>query len=164
MQRIIQTSSAEETQRLGQGIGRYLTAGMIIGLCGDLGTGKTCLVKGIATGLGIAAEEVVSPTFTLVTEHYRGRIPLYHLDLYRLEGVAVEELGFEEYLFGRGVAVIEWFQFLTRSLGDPGDLGDLIDAHLLVAFEYGEKNTRILTLTPNGEQYERLVAHVSTRE
>ncbi len=158
MQRIIQTYSAEETQRLGQQIGRCVTAGMIIGLCGDLGTGKTCLVKGIATGLGIAAEEVVSPTFTLVTEHYRGRIPLYHIDLYRLEGVAVEELGFEEYLFGQGVAVIEWFQFLT------GSLGDLIDAHLLVAFEYGEKNTRILTLTPNGEQYERLVAHVSTRE
>jgi tRNA threonylcarbamoyladenosine biosynthesis protein TsaE len=131
---------------------------MVIGLCGDLGAGKTCLVKGIATGLGIAAEEVVSPTFTLVTEHYRGRIPLYHLDLYRLEGVAFEELGFEEYLFGRGVAVIEWFQFLT------GDLGDLIDEHLLVAFEYGGKDNRILTLTPNGEQYERLVAHVPIRE
>ena len=158
MQRIIQTYSAEETQRLGQQIGRCVTAGMIIGLCGDLGAGKTCLVKGIATGLGIAAEEVVSPTFTLVTEHYRGRIPLYHLDLYRLEGVAVEELGFEEYLFGQGVAVIEWFQFLT------GSLGDLIDEHLLVAFEYGEKDNRILTLTPNGEQYERLVAHVPIRE
>ena len=158
MQRIIPTSSAEETQRLGQQIGRCVTAGMVIGLCGDLGAGKTCLVKGIATGLGIAAEEVVSPTFTLVTEHYRGRIPLYHLDLYRLEGVAFEELGFEEYLFGRGVAVIEWFQFLT------GDLGDLIDEHLLVAFEYGGKDNRILTLTPNGEQYERLVAQVPTRE
>ena len=158
MQRIIPTSSAEETQRLGQQIGRCVTAGMVIGLCGDLGAGKTCLVKGIATGLGIAAEEVVSPTFTLVTEHYRGRIPLYHLDLYRLEGVALEELGFEEYLFGRGVAVIEWFQFLT------GDLGDLIDEHLLVAFEYGGKDNRILTLTPNGEQYERLVAHVPIRE
>lgn len=158
MQRIIPTSSAEETQRLGQQIGRCVTAGMVIGLCGDLGAGKTCLVKGIATGLGIAAEEVVSPTFTLVTEHYRGRIPLYHLDLYRLEGVAFEELGFEEYLFGRGVAVIEWFQFLT------GDLGDLIDEHLLVAFEYGGKDNRILTLTPNGEQYERLVAHVPIRE
>ncbi len=158
MQRIIPTSSAEETQRLGQQIGRCVTAGMVIGLCGDLGAGKTCLVKGIATGLGIAAEEVVSPTFTLVTEHYRGRIPLYHLDLYRLEGVTLEELGFEEYLFGRGVAVIEWFQFLT------GDLGDLIDEHLLVAFEYGGKDNRILTLTPNGEQYERLVAHVPIRE
>ncbi len=158
MQRIIQTSSAEETLRLGQQIGRCVTAGMVIGLCGDLGAGKTCLVKGIATGLGIAAEEVVSPTFTLVTEHYRGRIPLYHIDLYRLEGVALEELGFEEYLFGRGVAVIEWFQFLT------GDLGDVIDEYLLVAFEYGEKDHRILTLTPNGEQYERLVAHVPIRE
>ncbi len=158
MQRIIQTSSAEETQRLGQQIGRCVTAGMVIGLCGDLGAGKTCLVKGIATGLGIAAEEVVSPTFTLVTEHYRGRIPLYHLDLYRLEGVALEELGFEEYLFGQGVAVIEWFQFLT------GSLGDVIDEHLLIAFEYGEKDNRILTLTPNGDQYERLVAQVPTRE
>lgn len=158
MQRIIQTSSAEETQRLGQEIGRCVTAGMIIGLCGDLGAGKTCFVKGIATGLGIAAEEVVSPTFTLVTEHYRGRIPLYHLDLYRIKGVPLEELGFEEYLFGRGVAVIEWFQFLT---GSPGDVGD---EHLLVTFEYGEKDHRILTLTPNGEQYERLVAQVPTRE
>ncbi len=158
MQRIIQTSSPEETLRLGQQIGRCVTAGMVIGLCGDLGAGKTCLVKGIATGLGIAAEEVVSPTFTLVTEHYRGRIPLYHIDLYRLEGVALEELGFEEYLFGRGVAVIEWFQFLT------GDLGDVIDQYLLVGFEYGEKDHRMLTLTPNGEQYERLVVHLPTRE
>ena len=74
---------------------------------GDLGAGKTCFVKGLATGLGIDEDEISSPTFTLIAEHYRGEIPLYHIDLSRLEGVEVEEIGIEEYLFGQGVAAIE---------------------------------------------------------
>ena len=155
MQRIIQTSSAEETEQIGWQLGRLMTAGMVLGLCGDLGAGKTCLVKGIATGLGLAPEDITSPTFTLLAEHYRGRIPLYHIDLYRLEGVAVEELGFEEYLCGQGVAVIEWFQFLPDGL---------IEEHLQIVFECGAGDARTLTLMPHGSVYQRLIAQVFPAE
>ena len=158
MPHMMQTFSAEETVALGRQIGRLLTPGTILGLCGDLGTGKTCLVKGIADGLGIAPETITSPTFTLVAEHYTGRVPLYHIDLYRLEGVEDEELGYEEYLFGRGVAAIEWFPFL------PNDVRDSLEEYLLIAVEYGEGDRRTLTLTPHGERYERLVAQIYSRE
>ena len=154
MPHMIQTFSAEETMSLGRQIGRFLTPGMILGLRGDLGTGKTCLVKGIAEGLGIASETITSPTFTLVAEHYRGRVPLYHIDLYRLEGVEDEELGYEEYLFGQGVAVIEWFPFL------PNDVRDSLAEYLLIAVEYGEGDRRTLTLTPYGERYDQLVTQI----
>ncbi len=152
MQRIIHTSSAEETQQIGWQLGRLMAAGMVLGLCGDLGAGKTCLVKGLATGLGLAAEDITSPTFILMAEHYSGRIPLYHIDLYRLEGVAGEELGFEEYLCGQGVAVIEWFQFLPDGF---------IEEHLQIVFECGAGDERTLTFMPHGSLYERLIAHVS---
>ena len=155
MPHIIQTSSAEETVSIGRQLGRFLTPGMVLGLCGDLGAGKTCMAKGIAAGLGIAPETVTSPTFTLVAEHYRGRIPLYHIDLYRLEGVEGEELGYEEYLFGQGVAVIEWFPFLSN------DVRDLIEEYLLLSIECGEGDARTVILTPYGERYEQLVAHLS---
>ncbi len=151
---MIQTFSAEETMALGRQIGQLLTPGMILGLRGDLGTGKTCLVKGIAEGLGIAPETITSPTFTLVAEHYRGRVPLYHIDLYRLEGVEGEELGYEEYLFGQGVVVIEWFPFL------PNDVRDSLEEYLLIAVEYGEGDRRMLTLTPYGARYEWLVTQI----
>lgn len=156
MPHIIQTFSAEETLSLGRQIGRLLAPGMIIGLCGDLGAGKTCLVKGIAEGLGIAPETVTSPTFTLVAEHYRGRVPLYHIDLYRLEGVEGEELGYEEYLFGQGVAVVEWFPFL------PNDMREVVEEYLLIAIECGAGDTRTLALTPYGKRYDRLLAQVGT--
>ena len=151
---IIQTFSAEETMSLGRQIGRLLAPGMILGLCGDLGTGKTCLVKGIADGLGLAPETITSPTFTLVAEHYRGRVPLYHVDLYRLEGMEGEDLGYEEYLFGHGVTVIEWFPFL------PNDVRDSLEEYLLITVEYGEGDSRTLTLSPYGERYGRLVAQI----
>ena len=156
MPHTIQTFSAEETLSLGRQIGRLLAPGMILGLCGDLGAGKTCLVKGIAEGLGIAPETVTSPTFTLVAEHYRGRVPLYHIDLYRLEGGAGEELGHEEYLFGQGVAVIEWFPFL------PNDMREVIEEYLLIAIECGAGDTRTLALTPYGKRYDRLLAQLET--
>ena len=154
MPHIIQTFSAEETMSLGRQIGHLLTPGMILGLCGDLGTGKTCLVKGIADGLGIAPETITSPTFTLVAEHYRGRVPLYHIDLYRLEGEEDEELGYEEYFFGHGVAAIEWFPFL------PNGMREALEEYLLITVEYGEEDRRTLALTPYGERYEQLVAQI----
>ena len=107
--------SPEETARLGEAWGREATSGWVIGLIGDLGAGKTQLVKGIARGLGVTAR-VHSPTFALVNEYSGGRLPLFHLDLYRLETPAqIIGAGLEEYLDQpAGVAVVEW---MDRWLG-----------------------------------------------
>lgn len=103
----IQLNSSEETLKLGEIIGKSLNPGSIIALVGDLGAGKTVLVKGIAKGLEVL-EEPNSPTFVIMNS-YEGRIPLYHFDLYRLSDE--EELlgiGYDEYFFGDGVAAVEW--------------------------------------------------------
>ncbi len=100
--------SPAETEALGEAWGRDAQSGLVIALSGDLGAGKTQLVKGLARGLGIA-KRVHSPTFTLVNEYTGGRLPLFHLDLYRLETRAqILSSGVEEYLNPAGVAVIEW--------------------------------------------------------
>jgi tRNA threonylcarbamoyladenosine biosynthesis protein TsaE len=102
------SSSVEKTIWLGQELGEQLNEGDVIALIGDLGGGKTWFTKGIARGLGIDADSIVSPTFTIVNE-YHGTHPLYHIDLYRLTSKAdIVDLGLEEYLTGRGIAVIEW--------------------------------------------------------
>ena len=105
----ILSSSPEATAALGESWGREAQSGLVIALSGDLGAGKTQLVKGLARGLGVTMR-VHSPTFTLVNEYTGGRLPLFHLDLYRLETRAqVIGAGLEEYFYDpRGVAVIEW--------------------------------------------------------
>ena len=101
--------SAEQTERLGESWGAQAAPGMLFGLCGDLGSGKTQLVKGIARGLGITSR-VQSPTFALVNLYSGGRLPLFHLDIYRLEKPEhIEAAGLAEYLNpNRGVTVVEW--------------------------------------------------------
>lgn len=100
--------SPGETEALGEAWGKSAARGLVIGLCGDLGAGKTQLVKGLARGLGVSAR-VQSPTFTLVNCYAGGRLPLFHLDLYRLETRAqILAAGLEEYFEPDGVAVIEW--------------------------------------------------------
>jgi tRNA threonylcarbamoyladenosine biosynthesis protein TsaE len=105
----------EATRKFGVALGRSLPPGTVILLQGDLGAGKTTLVQGIAEGLGIS-ESVESPTFTLVNEYFAGRVPLYHLDLYRLEPEEVEALHLESYWDGLerdlGIVAIEWPQKL----------------------------------------------------
>jgi tRNA threonylcarbamoyladenosine biosynthesis protein TsaE len=105
--------SPEQTQALGEEWGKAATLGLVIGLTGDLGAGKTELVKGIARGLG-ATTPVRSPTFALVHEYTGGRLPLFHLDLYRLESPAqIHAAGLEEYFHAPpGVTVIEWIERL----------------------------------------------------
>ena len=98
--------NAEETEKLGRLIGSIVQEGDVLLLNGPLGAGKTCLTQGIAHGLGIDAV-TQSPTFTLIRE-YEGRLPLYHMDLYRLNFSEISDLGIEEYLYGYGVCVIEW--------------------------------------------------------
>ncbi|MDR0623504.1 MAG: tRNA (adenosine(37)-N6)-threonylcarbamoyltransferase complex ATPase subunit type 1 TsaE [Treponema sp.] len=109
------SSSPEETMALGERIARRLDRGSVVALRGGLGVGKTCLTKGIARGLGID-ETITSPTYTIISE-YRGRLPLYHIDAYRLEGDEdFENLGGKELLCGGGVSVIEWSERIPQSL------------------------------------------------
>ena len=98
----------EQVNEYGRELGRKLGPGDVVALCGELGSGKTTLAKAIAVGLGVT-ETVTSPTFTLVCEYKTGRLPLYHIDVYRPENP--EELagmGLDEYFYGRGVTVVEW--------------------------------------------------------
>jgi tRNA threonylcarbamoyladenosine biosynthesis protein TsaE len=112
----VDTDSLEETLRFGARVGRELQRGDVVALFGDLGAGKTALVKGIARGLGIT-QEVTSPTFTLVHEYTGGRLPLFHIDLYRLDSLdQALAIGIEEYLNGPGVTAIEWSEKIESLL------------------------------------------------
>lgn len=113
----IVSGASEETRAVGAILGQQSQQGDIIALMGDLGTGKTTLTQGMARGLSVPEEYyVTSPTFTLINE-YPGRLPLYHFDVYRLAGAGeLEEMGYEEYFYGRGVVVIEWAEKLVDIL------------------------------------------------
>ncbi len=108
-----ETHSPNDTLSLGEKIGRHLEAGDIVFLFGDLGAGKTTLTQGIARGLGVAKEEYVrSPSFTLVNQ-YRGKIPLFHIDLYRIaSSLELEDLGLEEVFSSEGISIVEWAEKL----------------------------------------------------
>jgi tRNA threonylcarbamoyladenosine biosynthesis protein TsaE len=103
----LQSNSDSETRKIGQRIGERLKAGDVICLFGDLGAGKTTLVKGIASAFGINERDITSASFTIIAE-YDSPVPFYHIDLYRLVHDEVSELGLQEYLGTDGVAVIEW--------------------------------------------------------
>ena len=144
----IVTNSTEETIKLGQSLGRHLIKGNVLGLIGELGSGKTTLVKGIALGLGVKEKDSVSsPSFVLIKE-YRGRIPLYHFDLYRLDKINdIGYLGVEEYLFDRGVCVIEWAEKMRMLLPD----------YLQVNLAIKGENKRELKFLALEKRYEVLV-------
>jgi tRNA threonylcarbamoyladenosine biosynthesis protein TsaE len=109
MTKTFYTHSPEETQEVGVRIGRQLKPGDVVALIGELGVGKTCLTQGIARGAGIHPHETVnSPSYILINE-YKGKMPIYHIDLYRLQHLKeIVGLGLEEYLEGDGICVIEW--------------------------------------------------------
>lgn len=145
------THSPAETQRLGERIGKLALPGDIFLLSGNLGTGKTCLTQGIARGLGIK-EHVASPSFTLIKELY-GRLPMYHIDLYRLERPQeVQELGMEEYLHGEGVCVIEWAERILEQLPVGHE-------HLMIKIDYVPKydNERVVSFKPVGQRYHQIL-------
>ena len=110
MRKTISSASAEETFALGRVLGEALEEGDVVALVGELGAGKTCLTQGIACGLGVPDDyAVASPTFTLINEYPGRRALLYHLDVYRLAGAQdLEDMGYEDYFYGKGVSVIEW--------------------------------------------------------
>ncbi|AYE37757.1 tRNA (adenosine(37)-N6)-threonylcarbamoyltransferase complex ATPase subunit type 1 TsaE [Companilactobacillus zhachilii] len=114
----LKTDSYEKTEQLGEKIADLLQAGDVVVLNGDLGVGKTTLTRGLARGLGIK-RNVKSPTFTLIREYKDGRVPLYHMDAYRLESSPDEDLGFDEYFNGDGITIVEWPQFIKDEI--PAD-------------------------------------------
>ena len=103
------TSSAAETRRLGRAVAEQLQAGDVVALYGNLGAGKTVFVQGLCEGLGLASEQVTSPTFSILHEYDGGTWPVYHFDAYRIEKLdEFFDLGYEEYFYGHGVCIIEW--------------------------------------------------------
>ncbi len=149
-----ETTSAEATRAIGQLLGESCAGGETIALIGPLGAGKTCLVRGLAVGLGAPAETVTSPTFVLIHE-YAGRVPLYHVDLYRLdERDAVNGLGLEEYIDSTGVTVIEWADRAPAVL--PGD-------HLRITIEHLGGDRRLVTLHSQGARPAELAAQIVAR-
>jgi tRNA threonylcarbamoyladenosine biosynthesis protein TsaE len=125
---IVVTHSEAETSAVGSELARSLDAGSVVLLIGELGAGKTAFVRGLAEGLGIDPELVSSPTFTLIQEYRGGRLPLHHVDLYRLRSIEVDDLGLDELMLGGGVAAIEWPDRLAREIPSAVrvriDLGD----------------------------------------
>ena len=110
------THSRAETEALGERLGARLSAGAVVAFTGDLGAGKTAFVSGMARGLGIG-ERVTSPTFTIVNEYEGGRLPLFHFDMYRLEGAdELFHIGWEDYLTRGGVCAVEWSENVAEAI------------------------------------------------
>ena len=113
------THSPEETEKVGEALGRVLQAGTVIAYEGDLGAGKTAFTRGLARGLG-ASEQVTSPTYTIVNEYLSGRLPLFHFDMYRLTCADdLWDIGWEDYLDRGGVCAVEWSENVKEALEDP---------------------------------------------
>ena len=142
------TSNPEQTWRIGELLGALLGPGDIVCLYGDLGAGKTSLSYGIALGLGVKEQYITSPTFTFVNE-YEGRVPFYHIDLYRLKDPGeLENIGFEEYLGSDGVTVIEWAERAEDELPEE---------RLSVYLNYVNENSREIGFLAEGERYHKLL-------
>ena len=146
--------SPQETLDLGVRLGKLALPGDIFLLSGNLGAGKTCLTQGIAWGLG-SREYALSPTFVLMRELNKGRLPMYHIDLYRLDKIEeISDLGLDDYLYGRGLCVIEWAEKGLSVL--PAD-------HLLIKIEYLSDNERQFEFIPRGKRYEKLPGALKPR-
>ncbi len=147
----LNSRSPKETRDLGFALGLLLEEGHIIGLVGELGAGKTCFVSGAAEGLGVNSEVYVSsPTFTLINE-YPGRIPLVHMDFYRLSDPNdLVEIGVFDYWGGKGACFIEWFDRFSEEIPDD---------HLMIRFFISGPNSRTLKIHGVGAKHEDLGMH-----
>lgn len=145
------SKSQEETIKLGERLAHSLQSGDIIGLFGDLGSGKTTFTKGIARGLKIKEEDVNSPTFTLMNV-YEGRLSLFHFDLYRLDQIKeILNLGYEEFLYGEGVSVIEWAEKMGRLLPQ-----NFLKVHL----SSQDENQRLITFCAVGKRSQGILKNL----
>ncbi|MGE5197707.1 MAG: tRNA (adenosine(37)-N6)-threonylcarbamoyltransferase complex ATPase subunit type 1 TsaE [Deltaproteobacteria bacterium] len=144
--------SVNETLRIGRSFARRLKAGDIVCLMGEFGSGKTVLAKGIASGLGIKKNEIVSPSFVLLRQYCGARLPLYHFDLYRLKSPAdILGLGYEEYLYADGVTVIEW----------PDRLKYLLPENYLgIKLSIIGEQARTLEFRAQGQHYRQLLRQI----
>jgi tRNA threonylcarbamoyladenosine biosynthesis protein TsaE len=139
--------SPEQTQHLGTCLGKLAQAGDVFLLTGNLGSGKTCLTQGIAWGLDVK-EYAFSPSFVIVRE-YHGRLPLYHIDFYRLNRIEeIVDLGLDEYLYGKGVCVVEW--------AEKG-MAVLPKEHFLINLDYISDTERTISLEPKGHRYAQVL-------
>ncbi len=144
--------SPEQTQQLGRRLGELTHAGDVFLLTGELGSGKTCLTQGIAWGLGVK-EYAFSPSFVLIRE-YNGRLPLYHVDFYRLDRLQeIADLGLDEYLYGKGVCVVEWAEKGMELMPEK---------RLLINLGYVSDDERSINFEPKGQRYNRLLASLSS--
>lgn len=140
--------SSLHTERLGERLATHAEPGDVIALWGELGAGKTVLARGVAIGLGIDEEAITSPTFVILHEHFGGRLPLYHLDLYRLERSQLGSTGWEDALEAGGVTVIEW----------PDRAGDELPSDRVdVRLEHVAETKRRVTVEPTGPRSRKLV-------
>ncbi len=147
--------SPEETLRIGEVIGEKLQPGDIVALIGELGAGKTCLTQGLARGLGVTSEwRITSPTFTLINE-YPGRVPLVHLDTYRLSGAGdLADLGYEDYFFAGNVVVIEWAEKIRQVLPEQT---------IFIEIDYVDENTRNIRISGDQVKCESLLTALQER-
>ena len=143
----ITTYSEEETIELAQNIESEKFPNMVICLKGDLGTGKTVFTKGFAQALEVK-EEVTSPTFTIIKEYTSGEMPLYHMDVYRLDG-KVEDLGLDEYFNKKGITIIEWADMIEDYLPEKR-------LEIRIKSSDEDENKRTIIITPYGRKYEEL--------
>ncbi len=148
------TTSEEQTAHVGEMLGQLLGPGDVVCLYGDLGAGKTSLSFSIAMGLEVEEEYIPSPTFTLINE-YRGRVPFYHIDLYRLkEPSELDEIGFDEYIDSDGVTVIEWADRAEEYLPQE---------RLNIYLSFVSENSRELGFFAEGGRYEMLLSELKRR-
>ncbi|MEA3560891.1 MAG: tRNA (adenosine(37)-N6)-threonylcarbamoyltransferase complex ATPase subunit type 1 TsaE [Candidatus Omnitrophota bacterium] len=154
--KVILSKKPAQTRSLGKKIGKHLVKGDVIGLVGELGTGKTVLVQGIAAGLGVNAKDHVrSPSFILLNI-YQGKLPFYHFDLYRLNSPRdLKEIDYEGYLYGDGVAAVEWAQNIKGAL--PAE-------YLKIKLFHHSRQMRIIKLIPKGSRYKKLIDELTTDE
>lgn len=150
---VLRLTSLRDTHRLGRALGQAAQGGDVLALFGNLGSGKTTLVRGVAKGLRAEPASVSSPTFTLIQE-YPGRLRLIHTDLYRLTGAQLEDTGLSEYLDDRTVLAVEWAE-----RWDAGIPADRLDIEL----EHRTPDTRRATLTPHGPSASRWLAAVRAK-
>ena len=132
---VIETKSAEETYQLGMEFGKKAVKGQVFTLVGDLGVGKTVFTQGLAKGLDIE-ESISSPTFTIVQVYDEGRLPFYHFDVYRIGDISeMDEIGYEDYVYGEGVSLIEWANLIEEILPN-NRISIIIEKDLDKGFDY----------------------------
>lgn len=148
----IRLNGLKDTEEFGIRLGKLLKSGDIVCLNGDLGAGKTTMTKSIGIGLDIE-EYITSPTFTLINM-YRGRMVVYHFDVYRLENVdELYDLGFDEYFYGDGVCIIEWAEKIEKLLPEDRIIIDIKKSD--------QEDERILHISGHGKRYEEIIKELN---